>query len=94
MSSLLNDDVIFVYSEEQVDRENEIYNKIGMMFKCGTVAVGKEVVRYSKMINDTEEDLNHMIKNYPDTKIIYKGKRSKTAYTTATEVSIKEKKYI
>lgn len=71
--------VLFVYSEMHISKEKEINHKIGKNFICGEVVIGSQRKQYSKII--TENQLSNMLNMYPDTKIIYKGKKSETVYT-------------
>lgn len=72
-------DVIFVYSEMQIDEEKKICKKIGKIFECGTVAIGHSNKQFTKVIYQNE--LTAMCAQYPDTVIVTQGKLSNMKYT-------------
>lgn len=73
-----NEEKLFVYSEMQIADDKRINGYINRNFKCGEVSTGASLKQFSKIID--ESDLSGMMKMYPDTKIIYKGKLSDTSY--------------
>lgn len=72
-------DMLFVYSEMQIDEEKKICKKIGKIFECGTVAIGHSNQQYTKVI--PLSDLDAMCAQYPDTIIVTQGKLSTMKYT-------------
>lgn len=72
-------DVIFVYSEMQIDEEKKICKKIGKIFECGNVAMGHTNQQFTKIIYP--EELSAMCAQYPDTVIVTQGKLSNIKYT-------------
>jgi hypothetical protein len=83
-------EMIFVYSEMQINEDTVVNRKLGRNFKCGSVYVGSTEKQFSKIIDP--DDLEAMIVNYPDTKIIYRGRLSKTKYDDVTKDFIKDVK--
>lgn len=79
---------VFVYSEMQVDEEKSVCRKVGKIFTCGSVVNGHSRDQFSKIINESEIDA--MSNQYPDTKIIVKGKLSAIKYTPVKTEYIKE----
>lgn len=72
-------EVIFVYSESQVEEENTICAKVGKQFTPGKVFFGSSSKDYSKKIKP--ENLKAMVTQYPDTKIVGQGDKSQFKYT-------------
>jgi len=71
--------VLFVYSEMQINKDKEINKKIGKEFVCGEVVVGNDRKQYSKII--APDMLKPMTALYPDIKIVHEGSKSATTYT-------------
>jgi len=90
MSKILtttNESDVFVYSEMQFNELNTIAHQTSKRFVCGSVYEGPIARPYTKMINI--KDLAAMNAQYPDTKIVTKGKRSRVSYTKPfTELNI------
>ena len=72
-------DMLFVYSEMQIDEEKKICKKIGKIFECGNVAIGHANQQFTKVIYQNE--LTAMCAQYPDTVIVTQGKLSNMKYT-------------
>ena len=72
-------EMLFVYSEMQINEDRNVSKKLGRNFTCGNVYVGSVEKQFSKIINP--EDLDAMFGCFPDTKVVYRGKLSKTKYT-------------
>lgn len=72
-------DMLFVYSEMQIDEEKKICKKIGKIFECGTVAIGHANQQFTKIIS--QDELSAMCAQYPDTVIVVQGKLSNMKYT-------------
>ena len=90
MSTILtttNESDVFVYSEMQFNELNMIANQTSRRYVCGSVYEGPIARPYTKMINI--KDLKAMNAQYPDTKIVTRGKRTKVSYTKPyTELNI------
>lgn len=84
---LAEEDMLFVYSDMQYNEDVRIQRSIGMAFVLGDVSVGSDIKKFSKVIR--EKDLNAMVLQYPDTKIIYKGKLSTTSFHPIRKTSVK-----
>ena len=74
-----NENDVFVYSEMQFNENNMIANQHSQRFVCGSVYEGHIAKPYTKMIDI--KDLKAMSDQYPDTKIVTRGKRTKVSYT-------------
>ena len=74
-----NEDDVFVYSEMQFNEFNRIANQNSQRYVCGSVYEGHIARPYTKMINI--RDLDGMNAQYPDTKIVTRGKRTKVQYS-------------
>lgn len=66
----------FMYSSEHISKRDEIENKIGRRFECGTVVVNGIKKKFSFLGSDKR--FMHM---YPDAKLIAEGNLSKLQYT-------------
>lgn len=77
--ALVNENVLFVYSEMQIEKEKEINSKIGKNFICGEVVIGNDRKSFSRIIK--KDMLEPMIALYPDLKVVYEGTKNSTAYT-------------
>lgn len=77
--AIVDEEVLFVYSEMQIEEEKKINKVIGKTFSCGEVSAGASKKQYSKIIKPS--DLNQMSGLYPDVKIIAQGKLSTMVYT-------------
>ena len=90
MSTILtttNENDVFVYSEMQFNELNMIAKQTSRRFVCGSVYEGHIARPYTKMI--AYKDLKAMEAQYPDTKIVTRGKRTKVSYTKPfTELNI------
>lgn len=73
-----NKEVIFVYSEMQMNEENTISRSSRKRFICGKVYSGIGAKLYTKQIQDSE--LSAMVSRYPDTKVVIKGKLKDIKY--------------
>lgn len=73
------DNVIFVYSQQQINDDKRINERIGRKFDPGFVAIGNTRAKYSKIILNT--DLDKMTATYPDTKIVTSGILGNIKYT-------------
>lgn len=82
------DPVYFVYSEIQVDETNKVLSKLNKEFICGSISIGTNYKKFSKIIKQSE--LDAMIRYYPDVKIIAKGIKTKFKYTEPVEQTILE----
>lgn len=78
LTSTGDKEVIFVYSEMQIEEEKKINKKVRRGFTCGEVAIGSQRKQFSKIILPNQ--LSHMTSLYPDTKIIYQGKLKEVSY--------------
>lgn len=82
-----NENDVFVYSEMQFNELNTIANQNSKRFVCGSVYEGHIARPFTKMID--AKDLKAMNDQYPDTKIVTRGKRTKVQYTRPfTELNI------
>ena len=73
MTQMIGDqDVIFVYSELQINAENSIAKVKGKKFICGKLYIGLYAKQYTKRI--LASNLAAMERQYPDTKIVAQGK--------------------
>lgn len=77
--SLVNENVLFVYSEIQIEKEKEINSKIGKNFICGEVVIGNDRKSFSRIIK--KDMLAPMTALYPDLKVVYEGSKTSTAFT-------------
>lgn len=81
------DDVVFVYSTQQIEEDTVINRNIGRAFIPGNVSVGNDRLKYSKIV--LKDDLNKMVSQYPDTKIVTSGKLGDFKYTKINNDYIK-----
>lgn len=72
-------EAVFVYSEIQMDEENNIASKTGKKYTPGRVFTGATSKEYTKLIR--ADQLSFMKLQYPDTKIIDQGMISAFKYT-------------
>lgn len=72
-------EMMFVYSEMQIDEEKKICKKIGKIFECGSVAMGHSNQQFTKIIS--KDELSPMCAQYPDTVVVTQGKLSNMKYT-------------
>lgn len=83
----INENDVFVYSEMQFNELNMIANKNSKRYVCGSVYEGHIARPFTKMID--AKDLQAMNAQYPDTKIVTRGKRTKVSYSKPyTELNI------
>ena len=83
----INEEDVFVYSEMQFNELNTIAKQSSRRFVCGSVYEGHIARPFTKMINI--KDLKAMNAQYPDTKIVTRGKRTKVSYSKPfTELNI------
>ena len=87
MLTTTNYNDVFVYSEMQYKEDNDIALKNSKRFVCGSIYEGHNAKPFTKLININ--DLNAMTIQYPDTKIVARGNKSKVKYTKPfTELNI------
>ena len=83
----INENDVFVYSEMQFNEFNKIANQDSKRYVCGAVYEGHIARPYTKMIDI--KDLDAMNAQYPDTKIVTRGKRTRVSYSKPfTELNI------
>ena len=73
----------FLYSDEQIKEKNEIYKKVGKVFKAGTVVVNGVRKSFTQLSD------NKTIPRCIDTKVIAEGDPNSMTYTMPT-VEIKK----
>ena len=73
----------FLYSYEYLKSRNEIEEKVGKIFVCGTVVVNGNMKEYNIISNEPT------ISRYPDARIIAQGNIETMKYT---DISIKPKR--
>lgn len=71
MTQTTGKEVVFVYSELQINEENSIAKAKGCKFVTGKVYIGLTPKQFSKRI--LAKDLKAMEAQYPDTKTVAKG---------------------
>lgn len=71
-------EILFVYSELQINEENSIAKPKGKKFITGKVYIGLTPKQYTKRILPSA--LKAMEAQYPDTKIIARGKQKNFKY--------------
>ena len=71
-------EVVFAYSELQINEENSIAKLKGKKFVTGKVYIGLTPKQYTKRIVATA--LKAMEAQYPDTKVIARGKQKDFKY--------------
>jgi hypothetical protein len=72
-------EVMFVYSEIQMEEENTIASKTGKKYVPGSVFTGAEAKLYTKIIKP--EQWSFMRAQYPDVKIVDQGMLTAFKYT-------------
>ena len=78
---------LFCYSEQQLLRENAIWNPMGKKFLVGEVFTGAEMKQFTKRIS--ENGFMAMLKEFPDTKVVAKARASQNIqYVNPTKVTI------
>lgn len=77
-----NENDIFVYSDAQLQEDNNIAKSKCKRFVCGQVYIGAVSKPFTKIIK--ESDLPAMQNKYPDMRIITSGKKASIKYTKPT----------
>jgi len=75
---------LFIYSDMFINNMKDMNKKVGRNFKCGQVSTGSERKDYCNIIDATS--LSDVMRQYPDTKVVYSvPKLSQAQYTTIDE---------
>jgi len=75
---------LFIYSDMFINNMREMNKKVGRNFKCGQVSTGSERKDYCNIIDANK--LSSVMKQFPDTKVVYSvPKLSQASYTEIDE---------
>lgn len=78
-----NEEVYFIYSDEEYDARNKTLERLNLKFYCGTVSIDTDVVQYTNIIR--KEDLKKTRELYPDLKVVHVGTLTNSTYTKTEE---------
>jgi len=76
---------LFIYSDMYINNMKSINKKIGRNFKCGQVSVGSDRKDYCNIIDANK--LSSVMKQYPDTKVVYSVPKLQQAQYTEIDES-------
>ncbi len=78
-----NEEVYFVYSDEEYDARNKALERLNKKFYCGTVSIDSDIKQYTNIIKKSEIQKTREL--YPDLTVVRVGTLANSTYTKPEE---------